>query len=244
MSKYTTGEVAKLCGVSVRTVQYYDTRGILVPGELSEGGRRLYSDEDLKRMRIICFLRELGLSLNGIGQLLADDDPAAVISLLLEQQAQALQGELAERQRQLELIDGLRRELKGGSPQPFSVESIGDIAHIMKSKNELRKLRLTAFLPGIPLLLLEVASIVLWIVKGMWPLFVAYLCLAIPYGIWVTRYYFRRVAYICPQCHQTFRPPFREAFWARHTPRTRRLTCPSCGRKGFCVEVYAAPEEK
>ncbi|MFR7719055.1 MAG: MerR family DNA-binding transcriptional regulator [Lachnospiraceae bacterium] len=29
MSKYTTGEIAKLCGVSVRTVQYYDTRGIL-----------------------------------------------------------------------------------------------------------------------------------------------------------------------------------------------------------------------
>lgn len=42
MSKYTTGEIAKLCGVSVRTVQYYDTRGVLMPSELSEGGRRLY----------------------------------------------------------------------------------------------------------------------------------------------------------------------------------------------------------
>ena len=29
MQKYTTGEVAKLCGVSVRTVQYYDNRGIV-----------------------------------------------------------------------------------------------------------------------------------------------------------------------------------------------------------------------
>ena len=38
---YTTGEVAKLCGVSVRTVQYYDTRGILTPSSLTEGGRRL-----------------------------------------------------------------------------------------------------------------------------------------------------------------------------------------------------------
>ena len=41
MSKYTTGEIAKLCGVSVRTVQYYDSRNILVPSALSEGGRRL-----------------------------------------------------------------------------------------------------------------------------------------------------------------------------------------------------------
>lgn len=45
MSKYTTGEIAKLCGVSVRTVQYYDTRGILTPSELTEGGRRLYSED-------------------------------------------------------------------------------------------------------------------------------------------------------------------------------------------------------
>ncbi len=52
MSKYTTGELAKLCGVTVRTVQYYDTRGILIPSEISEGGRRLYSDNDLKRMKI------------------------------------------------------------------------------------------------------------------------------------------------------------------------------------------------
>ena len=64
MSKYTTGELAKLCGVTtVRTVQYYDTRGILVSSEFSEGGRRLYCDEDVKQMKIICFLRELGLSI-------------------------------------------------------------------------------------------------------------------------------------------------------------------------------------
>lgn len=39
MSEYTTGEIAKLRGVSVRTVQYYDSRGILVSTSLSEGGR-------------------------------------------------------------------------------------------------------------------------------------------------------------------------------------------------------------
>ena len=40
---YTTGEITKLCGVSVRTVQYYDNRGILIPSSLTEGGRRLYT---------------------------------------------------------------------------------------------------------------------------------------------------------------------------------------------------------
>lgn len=59
MSKYTTGELAKLCNVTVRTVQYYDKRGILIPTELSEGGRRLYSESDLQRLKVICFLREV-----------------------------------------------------------------------------------------------------------------------------------------------------------------------------------------
>ena len=46
MPKYTTGEIARLCGVTVRTIQYYDSRNILVPSELSEGGRRLNSEEE------------------------------------------------------------------------------------------------------------------------------------------------------------------------------------------------------
>ena len=66
MSQYTTGELAKLCGVTVRTVQYYDARNILMPSALTEGGRRLYSEEDLKRMKVICFLRELELPSNTI----------------------------------------------------------------------------------------------------------------------------------------------------------------------------------
>lgn len=40
-SRYTTGDIAKLTGVSVRTVQYYDAKGLLIPNEISDGGRRL-----------------------------------------------------------------------------------------------------------------------------------------------------------------------------------------------------------
>ena len=50
MAQYTTGELAKECGITVRTVQFYDQRGILVPSALTEGGRRLYSEEDLKKL--------------------------------------------------------------------------------------------------------------------------------------------------------------------------------------------------
>ena len=94
MSKYTTGEIAKLCGVSVRTVQYYDTRQILVPSELSEGGRRLYTDDDLKKLRVICFLRDAGISINSIGELLGGVDVQNVISVLIEEKEAELREEM------------------------------------------------------------------------------------------------------------------------------------------------------
>lgn len=242
MSKYTTGEIAKLCGVSVRTVQYYDDRGILIPTELSEGGRRLYSEEDLKRMKVICFLREIGLPINSISKLFAEEKPESIISILLEEQKSVLREELSERQAKLELLEGIKRELK--EVEHFSVESIGDIAHIMKNKNKLAKMRWTMVLTGIPVTALQWTSIILWITNGLWWLFVVWACVAVPWGIAVSVYYFKHVAYICPKCHEVFKPSFGETFWSYHTPKMRRLTCPKCGRKGLCVEVYADKDDK
>ena len=242
MSKYTTGEIAKLCGVSVRTVQYYDSREILVPSELSEGGRRLYSEDDLKRMRIICFLREAGVSINRIGELFSEDHPEKVISVLLDQQEQELREEIAEGQKKLSIVETIKQELKG-IPN-FSVESIGDIAHSMRQKNKLSKMLWLMVLTGIPVTALQWTSIVLWITHGLWWLFAIWACVVVPWGIAVSVYYYKRVAYICPECHEVFKPRFREVFWAYHTPKMRRLTCPKCGHKGLCVEVYAEKKDK
>ena len=242
MSKYTTGEIAKLCGVSVRTVQYYDSRNILVPSQLSEGGRRLYSEDDLKRMRIICFLREAGVPINSIGELFAEEHPEKVISILLDQQEQTLREELEEQQKKLSIVETIKRELK--EVKNFSVESIGDIAFVMKNKNKLRKMRWTMVLTGIPVTALQWVSIVLWITHGLWWLFVIWACVAVPWGIVVSSNYFKHVAYICPECHEVFKPKLKEVFWAYHTPKMRRLTCPKCGHKGLCVEVYAEKEDK
>ena len=235
MSKYTTGELAKLCGVTVRTVQYYDTRGILIPSELSEGGRRLYTDGDLRRLKIICFLRDMGLPIDAISQLLKEEEPGRVITLLLERQAQTLHCEIAQQQAKLEKVEALQRQAK--QQEQFSVESIGDIARLMEKRQQLKRVHGILLLTGIPMSLLEVTGIVLWIAMGIWWPCVLYLLLSVPYGIWGSRYYFRRVAYICPQCHAVFRPRFKEAFFARHTPSARKLTCTCCGYHGFCVET-------
>ncbi len=240
MSKYTTGEIARLCGVTVRTVQYYDSRGILVPSELSEGGRRLYSEEDVKRLKIICFLRDLGLSIDQVKQLLSEEDPGSVISLLLEQQEVTLKKEIGEREEMLKKLSELKTGLK--SVSEFSVESIGDIAYFMTNRKKLRNLRIFMILVSLPLGILQWSSIILWITRGIWWLFLVWVIAVVPYVFYFSRWYFKKMAYICPQCHTVFQPSIREGFWANHTPATRKLTCPSCGHRGFCVEVAAETE--
>ena len=237
MSQYTTGELAKTCGVTVRTVQFYDQKGILIPSALTEGGRRLYSEEDLKKMKIICFLRDTGLSLDTIGQLLKEEDPGSVIAVLLEQQEQVLQEEIGERREKLDRLAELKSGLKTVSS--FSIESIGDIATVMESKKKLNTMYRNVFLSGIPLGILQIVSILLWIFRGIWWPFVLWAVIAIPFAFFWTRYYYRHTAYICPQCHEVFRPSFKEAFFANHTPKTRKLTCVKCGHHGFCVEIWA-----
>ena len=238
MSKYTTGEIAKLCGVTVRTVQYYDSRKLLVPSELSEGGRRLYSEDDLKRMKVICFLRELDIPISAIGELLEEDHPEDVIHLLLQQQELLLKEEIGSRQEKLQKLQALRQDIQ--KTEQFSIETIGDIAHIMENKNKLRRMRWTMVGVGLISEAVEIATVLLWILKGIWwPFVLVCLPVMIVIGVWISRYYFKNVAYICPKCHCVFKPSFKEMFWANHTPTTRKLTCPECSHKGFCVETYA-----
>ena len=93
-------------------------------------------------------------------------------------------------------------------------------------------------LTGIPVTALQWVGILLWIFRGVWWVFALWMLIAIPWGILVSRRYYNSVAYICPQCHEVFKPAFREIFWANHTPNTRKLTCTKCGHHGFCVETW------
>lgn len=241
MSLYTTGELAKLCNVSVRTVQYYDTRNILKPSALSEGGRRLYSEEDVKRLEIICFLREAGISLNSIEELISGEEPEKVISILIGQQEKVLVQELEERQTKLELLAQMKTELK--KIEHFSIESIGDIAYAVENKKNMRKTHAFLLITGLPLSIYEWFAIIYGILTGNWWPMLGYVIIGIPYGIGISKYYFKRVVYICPECHTVFRPAFKEALFANHTATLRKLTCTHCGYHGFCVETYGKEEK-
>ena len=73
MKAYTVSRLAKLAGVSVRTLHHYDETGLLKPSFRSDSGYRQYQREDLLRLQQILFYRELDFSLNEIKEIL--DDP-------------------------------------------------------------------------------------------------------------------------------------------------------------------------
>ena len=240
-STYTTGELAKACNTTVRTVQYYDARGILTPSALSEGGRRLYSESDLSRMKAICFLRELGLPIKSIGEILQAKEAGTVLRLLLEQQAESLRSEVNQKQEKLAETEALLRALK--DRENLTVESVYDMARTMENKKKLSAVHRRMILMGILMDIIEIGTLLIWIFRGIWWPFVVGMLIVIALGIIIVRYWFQHTDFICPECGKTFRPSRREAFFARHTPKTRKLTCTCCGTKSWCVETYMEPEQ-
>ena len=73
--KMQINEFAKLTGVSVRTLHYYDEIGLLKPAEVDMWtGYRFYDEDSLEKMQQIMFYRELDFSLKSIMKVLSSPD--------------------------------------------------------------------------------------------------------------------------------------------------------------------------
>ena len=70
----TISQVAKLTGVSTRTLQYYDEIGLLKPSEITDSGYRMYNDDTLQELQQILFFKELGFKLVEIKEILQRPD--------------------------------------------------------------------------------------------------------------------------------------------------------------------------
>jgi len=68
----TVGAVARLAGVTVRTLHHYDEIGLLQASGRSDAGYRRYADADLDRLQRILFYRELGFGLDQIKDVMTD----------------------------------------------------------------------------------------------------------------------------------------------------------------------------
>ena len=238
---YSTGELAEACGVSVRTVQYYDEKGLLPPAGTSEGGRRIYTEADADKLRKILLLKSLGLQLAAIRGVLDSNASGQVLQDILQEQDRKLEAEIEKRQAARETIALMTRGLQEQGELP--AESIADMETIMQNdktqEQQLQKLYNTLWGIAIPVGIVELGTLVHGIRKGNWKPFLAFELAAIPMAFAIVKLYHERVAYLCPHCHTVFQPETREWFLAPHTPTTRKTTCPNCHTQDWCTEVSA-----
>ncbi|BAK98417.1 MerR family transcriptional regulator [Oscillibacter valericigenes Sjm18-20] len=107
-------EVAKLTGVTVRTLHYYDQIGLLKPSRITEAGYRLYDREALAALQQVLFFRELDFPLQEIRAIMGK--PGYDRREALEKHREML---LKKRERIEGLIDLVDRTLKGENNMSF-----------------------------------------------------------------------------------------------------------------------------
>ena len=112
MVRYSVKQLAKLAGVSVRTLHLYDQLGLLKPSTRTEARYRLYGEKELLRLQQILFYKELDFPLQEIAAIL--DDPEFDLLSALSNHKKALN---ARRERMATLmvtIDKTINHLKTG----------------------------------------------------------------------------------------------------------------------------------
>lgn len=123
----TVKQVSKLCGLSVRTLHYYDQIGLLKPTTKSDSNYRLYDETSLVRLQEILLLKELGFSLQEISKIL--DNPNYNRIAALKQQKELLK---LKRNRLDKIISMLEKQLKGETN--MNIEAFGQ-EKIEETKN-------------------------------------------------------------------------------------------------------------
>ncbi|PFI23102.1 MerR family transcriptional regulator [Bacillus cereus] len=105
-------KVGELTGVTVRTLRYYDQIGLLKPASKTEGGHRLYTNEEIKKLQQVQFLKKVGFPLHEIKNMLASsawdwsDSLKSQLSFVIKEQESLKEIELSLR----EMIHGIAIE--------------------------------------------------------------------------------------------------------------------------------------
>jgi DNA-binding transcriptional MerR regulator len=109
----TVSQVARLAGVSVRTLHHYDEIGLLVPSGRSEAGYRLYEQPDLQRLQQVLFFKELGFPLEEIARIVRD--PAFDLQAALLMQRRLLTERASRVQALIQAVDAALDSLEKGT---------------------------------------------------------------------------------------------------------------------------------
>ncbi|MBV7295005.1 MerR family transcriptional regulator [Corynebacterium sp. TAE3-ERU12] len=118
----TVGEVARLLGLSVRTLHYWEERGLVVPTARTWSEYRLYSDADIERLEQVMVYRATGMSLDHIAEVLTDESDRVVH---LRRQKALLMDKKTELDTMIQALDRILEDSMG--EKSLSVDEIAEV---------------------------------------------------------------------------------------------------------------------
>jgi DNA-binding transcriptional MerR regulator len=129
---WKVGDVAKLTGLTVRTLRFYDQIGLFSPSAQTESGHRLYNESDLWRLQQIVSLKELGLSLDEVKSVLAGEQmsPLDIVRL----QMTRIKEQIKQQQQLLEQLQHVSKRMQGKAP--LAVDDFTRLLQAMKISHE------------------------------------------------------------------------------------------------------------
>lgn len=115
---HSIGAAARLSGVPIETIRYYERIGVVPPPERAASGRRLYDDEGIVRLRFVRRCRELGLPLDDVRTLLAlaagESGVCKEVRVLGERHLRGVRARMADLQRLEVALVGLLADCERG----------------------------------------------------------------------------------------------------------------------------------
>lgn len=226
--KYSTGEIAKICNTTIRTVQFYDEKGLLKPFEITEGGRRLYSEDEVTKLKHICMLKELDFSLDQIKEMLQSNYTKKDIEKILYDN-------LNDTKKQIE-IQNKKANIISEMLTQFDVNLDYNELINKKSKNLLRT-RIVFIILWLLIVIINVISVFIYINKENNLLSSISLVITLILVIFTIGFYLSNTLYQCDNCKKQFKPKILNVIFAIHMFNKRKLKCPYCNEKSWCVET-------
>jgi len=127
---WKVGDIAKLTGLTVRTLHFYDQIGLFSPSRQTASGHRLYHESDLPRLHQILSLKELGLSLDEVKAVLDGGQISPLETIRL--QMSRIKEQIRQQQALLEQLGHVAKHMQGD--KPVNVEDFTRLLQAMKTE--------------------------------------------------------------------------------------------------------------
>lgn len=126
---WKVGELARLTGLSIRTLRYYDQIKLFSPSDYTASGHRRYSQTDLQKLHKILVLKQMGLSLEEIKEITENEDYHSAIETV-DKQIDRIREDIKIQQQLLSQLEQTKKELANN--KDISIKELTTLFELMK----------------------------------------------------------------------------------------------------------------